>query len=402
MKKILFLSYNYPRGIYGASTQCTLRIMSELASHEDIEVHCASYEGEKDVYSVDERIIQHRLKIRKERSYPLFLRRIIQIIFVPIYPLNHASRHLKHLVQVSKLCKANHFDVVVSQCYPQESVLVGACMKKRGLIDKHVVIYWDNIYGKNPARFIPISFALRRQKKLESWIAKYSDKLVSLYPLKSYHDKYGDVPEAEGKRVYLGIPSIFPPQEPVDTKYKNALIEGKKNVLYSGSIIRPEYMDTVVELLNQLKDVEDINLIFFSRGYSNTEFDQLKKKFKGTIQNVGYIPNRELLSVYNYVDFFMSFPGDINSIRSKCYEYMSYGHPMLLFYNDERDVNISTFSKYPLATSVNIEGDRECITDALNRFMSHKGEKVDFNQVESLYPLDTPKSYAGMIYSVCE
>lgn len=400
MKKILFLSYNYPRGIYGASTQCSLRIMSELASHEDIEVHCASYEGEKDVYSVDERIIQHRLKIRKERSYPLSLQRIIQIIFVPIYPLNHSSRHLKHFLQISKICKENKFDVVVSQCYPQESVLAGAYLKKRGLIDKHVVIYWDNIYGKNPARFIPMSFALRRQKQLESWIAKYSDILVSLYTLKSFHDKYGDVPEAEGKRFYLGIPSIMPPQKPIDTKYTEAVVEGKINILYSGSIIRPEYMDTVVELFNQLTNAEDINLIFFSRGYSNADFDQLKKKFKGTIQNMGYIPNRELLSVYNYVDFFMSFPGDINSICSKCYEYMSYGHPMLLFYSDIRDVNISTFSKYPLFEAVNINNELNDSVELLSRFLCRKGEKVDFEKMENLFPLDTPKSYVELIDNV--
>ena len=43
MKKILFLSFNYPYGEFGASTNSTVRIMKYLSNIDKYEIHCCSY-----------------------------------------------------------------------------------------------------------------------------------------------------------------------------------------------------------------------------------------------------------------------------------------------------------------------------------------------------------------------
>lgn len=399
MKKILFLTYVYPYGYYNASAACSTRIMQELANKEQCEVHCISYSQKNNgsqPYKIIPGIVNHYIELKEPRNRSRFRIYLRFLLHLPTFPIDSLLRVWLHYKNCINICRQIEYDLVVAQCYPLESVLTGVLLKRAGVIKKLVVVFWDNIYGKS-VRFVPAKYVFYKSRKFESFIAKYADSLISLYPIKPFHDKYGDVPGAQGKRFYLGIPSILPPQKANLTKYLGAVIHGKINVLYSGTIIRPEYMRQVINIFNSLSVVENINLIFFSKGYSSEDFEKLKKEFRGTIQNLGYIPINELLSVYNYVDFFMSFPGDVNSICSKCYEYMSYGRPMILFYRDERDVNIKTFSKYPLFNAVDMGNFDRTELRTLSDFLKHKGKVVNFDEVERLFPLDSPKAYADFL-----
>ncbi|WP_302542523.1 hypothetical protein [Butyricimonas faecihominis] len=405
MKKVLFLTYVYPYGYYNASAACSTRIMKELALDSNIEVHCVSYKqgvADKQPYSTIPNVTLHPISLREKKRMSRFFIHLQILLRIPIYPIFSFRRIWNHYESCKKICQKEHFDLIISQCYPEESVIVGAMLKKSNIIDRHVAIFWDNIYGKKPARVIPLRFAQRRQKKLESFIAKYADSLVSLYPLKKFHELNGDLIAAAGKRTYLGIPSIIRPEFPIETSYMSVVKEGMINVLYSGTIIKPKFISNLIDILNCSKFAEKINLIFFSKGVSNDEFDKLRDKFKGTIQSPGYIPVVELLSVYRQVDAFISFPGDVYSICSKCYEYMSYGHPMIVLYNDPDDVNVSTFSEYPLCQSICIEELEVENAKIFDRFIeTNLGKSIPFETVESLFISDTPKAYTNLIKNIC-
>lgn len=405
MKKILFLIYVYPYGYYNASAACTTRIMHEFASKEDCEIHCISYSQYKkgsQPYNTIPDVICHYIDLQEPRKRTRFQKHLQIALRMPLYPLFSPCRILSHYKACKRICRENQFDMVVAQCYPEESVIAGALLKRAGFIKHLTVIFWDNIYGKNAARIIPAKFALRRSKKLESFIAKYADSMISLYPLKPYHEQNGDVPHSVGKRHYLGIPSILSPQAPVQTKYLEAVQEGKINILYSGSIIKPQFIPQLISLFNKSSYADKLNLLFFSKGVGQKEFDKLRKEFRGTIQSPGYIPIDELLTVYRNVDFFMSFPGDVNSIRSKCYEYMCYGHPMLLLYDNPADVNVQTFSKYPLSLALNVKDEDNTLIKKLDSFIdSQMGQQVTFNRLLELFPLDTPQAYVEYILNQC-
>ena len=146
---------------------------------------------------------------------------------------------------------------------------------------------------------------------------------------------------------------------------------------------------------------ENYNLIFFARGISNKDFERLKESFRGNIEYHDWIPLDSLLALYPKVDFFTSFPGNPTAIRSKVYEYMSYGKPILLLYDDNRDVNVSSFSKYPAFTALDVRERADKNIKPLESFITeNKGKEIPFETTETLFPCDTPKAYVDLIEGV--
>lgn len=405
MKKILFLSFAYPYGHFNPSDLCSTRIMKALVETGKYEVHCISCKSGNNnqcTYPHINGVITHYLPFSEGRLfYSRWLTHIQIVLLLPFYPFKHLWSNWKYYHACKKIILDEKYDLVIAQCNPEYSVIAGSLFKKNRYIDKLLVIFWDNFYGKLPRRFVPESYAIKRQRKVESWIARYADSLVSLYPLKAFHEKYGDVAEANGKRHYLGIPSIIQPLVNCKSSYKNIIKDDMINILYSGTVFRAEYVEFLVHIMNETKYANRINLIFFSRGVSENVFSELRATFKGTLQNSDWIPHKELLGLYNHVDFFVSFPGLPTAIRSKVFEYMSYGKPLILLYDDETDVNVTTFSRYPACLSVD---ERTCTKDKVKAMESYldeyKEKKIPFEQVLRLFPLDSAMAYVDIIDSL--
>lgn len=400
MIRILFLSYGYPNGEFGPSTMCSVRIMEALAQSGDYEVHCLSYQSEGDpTYSIVPGVVMHPViqMPKTGRKSKLWIH-FHQLLMLPWYPYQHFISDYKHYRAVKRHLQENVYDIVVSQYYPEPSILVGSWLKQKGFIKRWGVLFWDNIYGLMPRSFIPIGYALAKQRKAESKIAKQADLLVSLYPIKAFHVEQGDIPEAAGKRAYLGIPSITRPKDLPESPYRSFIKDGKINMLYSGTIFKKEYVSYLIELLNQTEIAADINLLFFTRSLGEDDFQVLREEFKGTIQSVGWVKLAELLALYPHVDFFMSFPGAPTAIRSKVYEYMSYGKPILLLTEDSNDVNVSTFAKYPLCRAFDVRVSSSQNVSVVNGFLSSAfGATVSFEDVENLFMADTAAAYVKLI-----
>lgn len=360
----------------------------------DVEVHCISSSGVKETYDQIPDIILHPIDFSASTKKNIF-RYILYALMFPIWNICDGYR-------LYKLCKyittQTHFDLVVAQYHQEPSLLAGVWLRRKGLIKNLTVIFWDNLYGKTPRRFLPRWFSVPRLKRMENYVARHADALISLYPIKEYHYKHGDVSAAIGKRYYLGIPSIIPPATKINTIYRKVIDPNKINILYSGTIFRKSYVDYFVDVLNQTKYAEQINLIFFSRGVDNNVFEVVKQKFKGKIHTNDWIPLNELLSLYHDVDFFISFPGVPTAIRSKNYEYISYGKPIFILYDDDRDVNVSTFTKYPLSFAFDQRVPVATNAEAISIFIERTSNKImEYDTIEALYPLDTASAYVQLL-----
>lgn len=402
MKKVLFLSFNYPEGEYGPSTMCSVRIMEEMIRSGLFEVHCVSHREGKNNYNKNQNIIIHYLGIKPDRKkHSRNYIHLRQVLLIPFFPFYHLISDFRYYRECKKIVQNNQFDLIVSQHLSEQSLMSGVLLKKGGYATKHIALFWDNIYGKFP-KVLPKSFVLRRQRRAENFIAKYTDTLISLYPLKPFHDEYGDVSNAKGKRKYLGIPSIVRPKNSEESSYKSIILSNKINIIYSGTIFKKEYVEYTASLFNHSMFSKDCNMIFFSRSVADKVYENLNSSFDGIIQYPGFIPHSELMALYSKVDFFISFPGIVTAIRSKVYEYMSYGKPILLFYEDENDVNISTFSKYPYCISIDTRLTVEENVTRLDSFIeSTKGKIVQYEMVENLFPLDTVSAYVDLLKSIC-
>ena len=111
-----------------------------------------------------------------------------------------------------------------------------------------------------------------------------------------------------------------------------------------------------------------------------------------------WIPVEQLLAIYPSVDFFISFPGNPTAIRSKVYDYMSYGKPIMLLYEDDQDVNVQTFSRYPASLSLDVRELANKNLYILERFFSESlGKEIPFETTEALFPDDSAKAYVSLI-----
>lgn len=393
-KKFLFLSYNYPYGAFGPSTMCSVRVMNELSMINNIEVHCVCINGENATYEINPNIIIHPINFTPKSNKNIF-QYIRWAIFYPIQSFRSGYALYK---KCKPIIDETHYDMVVAQYFQEPSLLAGLLLKRKRCIDNFTVIFWDILYGKVPRRFLPRWYSLSRQKMAENYVAKYADTLISLYPTKEFHQQKGDVPSAMGKRYYLGIPSITRPTAKTETAYRSIIKPEKINMLYSGTIFKEEYVRYMVELLNHTEQAEQINLIFFSRGVDDCVFDSLRQVFKGEICKSDWIPLKELLSIYHDIDCFVSFPGNYASVRSKLYEYVSYGTPVILLYDDNRDVNVTVLSRYPLSLAIDERIDAGVNAPSVSEFLSKThGHRLQFEEVEKLFPQDTASAYVDLL-----
>lgn len=401
MKKILFLSYNYPYGAFGASTLCSSKVIRALCKTGKFEVHCVSYASNGSLkYELIPGIKIHTLP---QNLKPTKQSRFSQLITLPLYPLQRICNDYKHYLYCKDICKKEKFDLVISQYYPESNLISAVLLKKKGYINNLCVIFWDNLYGKIPRRIIPKKFALYRQRLAENKLAKHIDALISLYPIKPFHDVYGDVANAMNKRFYLGIPSIIPPISPINTEYDRYIAKDKINILYSGEVINKGYITYIVNLLNQTSVARDINILFFSKGLTDDEFTKLKTNFSGSIHNFNYIPLIELYSIYSKVNIFLSLSGNPQSICSKCYEYMSYGHPIIHIYEDDKDVNVATFVRYRLSLFIDINAPISTNVNMLDQFIhENRNGHIDYDVVMNEFKLDTADAYVNFITQMLE
>ena len=403
MKRVLFLSFAYPYGHFGPSDNCTARIMNALVQTGEFEVFNISCKPENAESAPNYKIIDGvnliLLPFKENlKKHSRFQNRMMALIRMPVYPFNNLLRIYKYYRACRILLKGKQFDLVVSQCFPQESVFAGALLRKNGYINNVMVLFWDNIYGKIPHRLVPEKFAFRRQRCVEEWVSHYSDRLVSPFPVKAFHDKYGDVDAAVGKRFYLEHPSLTRPS--VNTGHNNDgyIVPGKINIIYSGRVYNRDNVSFIIRLLNVTKYADRLNVVFFSRGISKPDIDVLCKGFKGAIRFLDWIPLDQLFALYPYVDYFLSFTGNPAQITSKVYEYMSFGKPIIHIYQNDEDINVPAFSRYPFFHPIDVRHSLDIEKYSLECFLDLSfGKHVVFEEVENLFPTATASAYVKLI-----
>lgn len=408
MKRILFLSFAYPYGHFGPSDNCTVRIMDALVQagkYEVFNISCApSRANSKPNYKLIEGVNNIYLPFpEKFAHHSYFIEHLLLALKIPFYPLYDIHRIWKYYKACEAILKKEQFDLVVAQCAPQESVISAVLLKKYGYINKLMVLFWDNIYGKVPRLVIPKWFAIYRSRRVETWIARYANSLISPTPVKSFHELYGEVPTAKDKRVYLEHPSIMKRKFPVSSIIGTFLREDKMNVIYAGRIYFKEQLVYCVDMLNKTSIAEKINLILLTKGISGTDAEHLSNTFKGSMIISDWLPLDDLYALYARVDFCIAIPGYPTSVSSKIYEYMSFGKPILLFYTYDNDVTKLACQRYPYFNAINFRKN----TDETSRqaeffFTQHYGKTVPYEDVERLYPTATASAYVNCISKIID
>ena len=409
MKKILFLTFSYPYGHFGPSDNCTVRIMNALAQEHNYEIWNISYKpkdgASKPNYDIVEGVNCLYLPFPEKRAHHSYIvEHFLLFLKIPIYPFFAPFSIWRHYKACKKLLRGKQFDLVITQCSPQDSVIAGALLRRGGYINKLMVLFWDNIYGKFPRKVIPKSFALYRSRKVENWIARYADCLISPSPFKQFHEQYGEVKEAIGKRVYLEHPSVLPPRESVNMPTGKFIKQGRINILYAGRVYFKEHISYCIDLLGKTSFAEQINLILLTKGLDESDLKAMSHNFKGEIVLSDWIPLDELNALYRETDICIAFSGySSSSVSSKVYEYMCYGNPVVHFYEEDDDVTKKAISRYPLSMSICLRKDERTYVESMDNFIKNSlGKRVLYEDVERLFPDATGAAYVRVISSMVD
>lgn len=409
MKKILFLSPAYPYGHLSPSYNCTVRIMDALVQTGNYEVYDISYRPRSEDSSPNYKLVDGVKLIylpysEKLKKHSRFQQRVRAFLRIPIYPLDGILAIWQYYKFCKSVLKKEKFDLVISQFNPFEAVISGALLKRGGYINKHIVLSWDVIYGKNHNAIIPHWYALKRQRKVVKWIAPYTDKIVTIYSQKSYHEQYGDVSEAKDKRRYLGIPVIARTGITNVSSDIGLVKEGKINIIYAGSIYSESDLEYAVKLLNTSSRATQLNLILLCKDPSLPSLQEMIVGFKGSVQLAGWISVEELYSMYSKVNVLMSFSGKgAWGVPGKTYEFLCIGKPILHFYSHENDANLTLFAPYPLFKGINVNKSLDENRMVLDDFLSSSlGKNVKFEEVEKLFPFMAISAYMKLIEGVVE
>lgn len=421
MKKVLFIIQSYPSQ-RSANVLCDDKIMKEMLKTGDFEIHCMVYKfhGQSTYEEIDGLRI-HRIKrnwwwdlytyarnnetskvnrgiVHLNRLYMRFR----QLCLVPIYPDYEPLLAQLMAKAAIKLQAENNYDLIVAEHSGRDTLYAGAMVKKKFNGVKLVSILWDPLSGRIPAKYLPKKYAQYMINKDEEKLLKYSDCIVCLKSNTKYQQLHSKNKPFYSRIHFLDIPGIIKPETShVQDRFN---IPGKINIIYSGILQIPDRdPSSIINLLNNSKFAEKINLMFFSAGTEAMQkAAEILKRFRGTSLVHPYIPKKELNSVASNADIFLNLGGpNPVMVPSKIFEYMSLGKPIISTYTIDNDSSKEYLDLYPSALCLDLRKNHDELITHIDTFIERKQNcHVPFETVKNLFPKNSPSEYIKIFNSL--
>ena len=414
-KKVLFTIQWYP-SVFSANALCDENIIKALVETDEYDITCLVYStpdiskyetlnGVK-VYrfkkgNLWDAVIKAKKDPTKKFSKFILLinrlfQRIKQLLLIPIYPIFEPVAVCKFARKAVRLHQKEKYDIVISEHNGLDSLLAGYYLKKEDPNIKYVPIFWDPLYGKEPAKYLPTQYSKSKQFKLERKIIDYADKAVFMESMRAFHKNnginYGD------KGCYLSFPKLVKPIQALSQD--DYTIAGKINIVYSGILNVPDRDPSAfLSILSESSFANEINLIFFCTGAGRNIIEDFKKKFVGNVIISSYIPLSVLKTVYQNADILLNIGGpNPTMIPSKIYDYMSSCKPIVSTYYIDDDSSKPILENYPAALFLDLRKDVNENKMKFDFFIQYLNElNICFDNVESQFILNSPKCYLEML-----
>lgn len=421
MKKVLFIIQSYPSN-RSANVLCDEKIMKEMLKTGEYEIHCLVYRFHgQQTYEEINGLKIHRFRRSKwwdlytyarDHESKTFYKCIVklnrlymrfrQLVCIPIYPNYEPVLARLAAKEAIELHKKENFDLVIAEHSGRDTLYAGNKLKEFDPQIKSVALLWDPLSGRVPAKYLPISYAQRRINKDEDMLLSNYDVVCCLKSNQKYLTEHSSEKRFFNKVKFLDIPGIVPPDKRVIEE--NYTKKDKINLLYSGVLYLPDRdPSALIETLNESKYAERIHLMFFSVGEDGIEkAKKALENFKGSYLIHPYIEKIKLDSVAFYCDILINIGGpNPRMVPSKIFEYMALGKPIISTYYIDDEASLAYLSSYPLSLCVDIRKPQENNVHQLDYFISTcLGEKVSFDEVEKIFPLNTPREYIKLIKSM--
>lgn len=390
MSRILILS-SYYLGKATANGICARNIVKQLKQDgHDVYVVCYNNEdlSEENVYTIEKPI--HNIKRNLIAKVYGRLKATVSVT------LDHTLVNEYQRITL-KLCSEKKIDIVIGMFFPFEAVSILAIIKKNFHAIRTVIYELDSV-GDG-------IFSGSKYQKLVNWVIErwcskqYSsvDAIIVMYSHEEYWRKtFGK--KYNKKLMLADIPvllkKILPPVD------KN--IETPVSFLYGG-LMEQAYRspDYLLKIFESYLKIEKATLHFFSKGDCEEQIAKIAKRV-GCIYQNGYISQENFDKAIAKMDILISLGNRYSrSVPSKLITYFTYGKPIVHFSLQKDDVCVQYLEKYPLGLVLREWDPIEENTRKLYEFVQKaRGRKVDFSEVESVFPMNTPAYSARLIIDV--
>lgn len=361
MKKILIILGDYYLGAE-PNGNCIRKIVEYWTNNSLAEADIVCVEPSESLSNS----YQHVYPVKKEFfSSNMLVENIFKFIN---QPLTNKKTIKKLETQVSSLLRTNDYDATIAVINPAETAQVVYDLSSKYNIRNKILYEIDptsNRY-KTPSGLLQKIWrfmSMRWEKKvyrvfdhvihMESHRAHFSTNLYESFLQKT---------------IFLDIPGLAP----------NVAKDQSKGVglscLYAGAfypdIRRPDYM---ISLFKELEANSGIELNI----YTNRMVSYIKDLI-GEYQNIhlhDVIPEKELMKVQEMSDILISIGNkDSDFLPSKVLTYVSSGKCVIHFYDDDNDVALQYFKKYPkcifIDQRLSIHENIKLILATINRITS--------------------------------
>lgn len=329
--------------------------------------------------------------------------RFIQFMTIPIYPNLHPVIMSRIIKVASEVIEARHTDMIISVCFPGESVLAGEKLKKKYPRISFVPYFIDAYACGTAPKYVPRSYSFKKRLESERRVIKAADRVVAMESSYSFHHNYNS--DYIGKFRFLN-PAFLTRKNLslINEVTQNDVIEKDCiNIIYTGYLYLPDRNPKyILELLSKTK-YDNINIIFIGNANVGNILNEGRKTFKGTIKQIGFMSHDNLVKIVKNADLLLNLGvSNSNAISGKIFEYMSYGKPILTVYFKEDDAALTYLNEYPLSCSIN-----QTVTTVddgvhiVERFIdSYLGKTIDYSTVEDKFYTSTPYAFIEVVKDV--
>ncbi len=215
------------------------------------------------------------------------------------------------------------------------------------------------------------------RKKVASRVLASANKIFMTYGIMAENLNQGYDPDYHKKVIEIHLPNLIDRKLPNNVnKDSNEVIATYAGLFYS-DIRRPNEM---LDILSKFP--KEFTIQIFGVGCENTLKEKKSLFTESKLEIKGRIPFQECLNELSKSNILINLGNKItNQMPSKVFEYISFGKPILNFYNTTEDPSLKYFKDYPLCYSINVNHyNEDDINNAIKFCLQNKNKQLTFKE----------------------
>ncbi|MCH6266008.1 hypothetical protein [Neobacillus citreus] len=330
--------------------------------------------------------------IKGKISYKLakIINKIKKLIYLPWFPLASPTTVIRYYKKASLLHKKYKFDCVIGVFDPNDCLYAGVLFKNRFKDVKYGSYILDSLIYLSGQNYLPKRLKEKLTWKFEKMVYENSDIVFNMECHRRHH-LGGKYEPFQTKMKFLDIPLFIPKKVKMD---KRLFDTEKRHLVYMGSLFRgfrtPDYIYRIFKSINH-KD--GYQLHFYTRGSCEEDLLNYQYETGGAVIRHGFVEHSQINNIIANADFLINL-GVSNStaISSKIFDYMSTGKPIIHFYYNDDDVNLSYFEKYELSLMIKMDESLfEVNVDKVRNFLTISyGKTIESDTLLDIFYVNTP------------